>query len=358
MEDKTFRIKTGVFAKDFLYPKTIATIIKKISSYPGFKFEVYTSLPGSRLNGGRPNTYVIENNCIYPLGDDHKRIKRESSNALLIASDILSGKYPATKGDYFEKINYPKKNTIDPKNNTIKELETKFRDSIRVLNSNGIGVGLALTNHFIDKSDLEDPYFQRTADFLADQSREGVKNSITYVNDKLADFLRSKYGQQLGLTASIIKFCAQPDLTYQESLKTADDVVLFHGDIFDDEVLNSIPKNKRKNVFILASTGCKLQCSKQSANQHYLHASRFNRGEIETFERGFCKFKKSENCSPDKQMFEKLIDLGYISYKFGRSTCLSEQSLLSMAGPYEHLQMPKTLNYYFKNKENEMGAGK
>lgn len=59
------RVKTGVFAVDFIEQSELESFLDRISFFHDVEWQAYTSLPGSKLNGGRPNTFIAEDEDVY-----------------------------------------------------------------------------------------------------------------------------------------------------------------------------------------------------------------------------------------------------------------------------------------------------
>jgi len=275
-----FRIKTGVFAIDFIDSSNLASFFNRLEHYPEVEFQVYTSLPGSRLNGGRPNTFILHGKDVYNTTPPYH-----------------------TQGAMWGKL---------------KDLEKRTIEAIKTLNKRGVRVSFALTNHFVEDKDLEDPYFLRVLDFLADQSNRTFRNDITYVDDSLREFILKRYGSSLSITASTIKFSAEPRLSYEDGLKLADDIVLTPQDGLNDDVLMSIPECHRNRVFIITNSGCRRACSKFDSDRHYRATSFFNNGVLHGLDYR-CRFEDyPESCNIDPKRFQELVEMGYPSFKLGR----------------------------------------
>lgn len=275
-------LKTGLFSPQMLDTEKVRKATEGNSSVDihGVSMQVegvYTSLPGSVLNGGRINSYHVDGDLVY------KRDRGECTDELV---------------------------------GSVEEITDRFIESIGVWNEAGFFVDLALTNHFVEESDLEDPMLRRTLDYLADQNRnEGMSNGVVYLNDNLRSFLNFEY-RDLKLTTSIIKFFHEPDFSYEDGLNEADSIVLMRNDRTNNSVLESIPEDRRKDVYIIVNTDC--TCTPAIADMHYRAMSKVNRKESEEMPRCMDhSTNKMTGMLPYEDLM-KLVNLGYTSMKLGR----------------------------------------
>lgn len=240
-----------------------------IREHDNFTGILYFSLLGLRINGGRPNQFVNRDGRLYGTVQGNSYGERAS-------------------------------------------LWNQVKDNIKTANRKGFSMDMTLTNHFIPDEDLEDIAFREFLDFLASQNQEeGVENGITYLNDKLRDFVKQHYGNVFPLTASCLKFSAQPELTYEEIFARGDSVVLTHLDLENHDLLIGLPREKRQDTYILIGSQCKMSCTKERVNAHALQMSRWNMGEKYTVEEIICQNHEGQPPKMYKELYVTLVKAGF-----------------------------------------------
>ena len=266
-------IKSGFFASHIIDDRNVDDFLRCVEDNPQRRYETYTSIPASRLNGGRFNSVSWDGSAFHFVGDIYGTEK--------VLHEV----------EFFELF---------------------FRNISR-LNNHGVPVHLALTNHFVDQEDLDHPHLRRVLDFMIESS---VENGVIYVNDGLRNHLAQRY-PGMTFTGSIIKFYADPSLGYMTHLGRGDRVVMRHTDN-PLEFVDMIPEERRRDADVFVACGCTNQCNSENADSHYRAISLYNRGEVKS--RAECSFSGSGEKKVRWGMDElrELVDEGFTSFKLGR----------------------------------------
>lgn len=219
-------MKIGLWERQFVDLSLLSELPKLNDDLKG-RVILYSSIPGCRLCGGRSDELV-------------------------------------RTGDKVAHVD-------DPLNtHSIDETILRMSEAIRIINEKGYAVEFALTNHIADDCDISDPLLEGVLDMMTTLGDVfGIRNGVIFTRDKVMNHIRSRYGRQIPLTASIIKFYDEPGLTYLDCLGQVDRIGIPHYDMQSREVQESIPLNRRGDVFYLAYTNCVGTCDREMANAHY-----------------------------------------------------------------------------------------
>ena len=274
-------IKLGLFSAEMMEQELLNYLIIFVKNNPTHKFTVYTSIPGSRLNGGRMNAHVLKDDYLYLYGNKNCLIN-------------VGHQHDVTE---------------------------EFLANVDLLNREGISVDFVLNNRFVDQADLEDTVLRGCLGKLSvANSKHGTNNGIIYTRDLVREVIMSEFSDSLRYSASVIKFYDEyPDFTYEQGLAEADSVVLMHRHSNDIDLLESIPKTRRGDVYIIVNSPCRVECTPQRATEHYTAISRYNRGEPFDEKKGGCDFQdpKFTLAVVSEGHADYLRQMGF-SFKLGR----------------------------------------
>ncbi len=185
-----------------------------------------------------------------------------------------------------------------------RQRELSDRD-VAQLNSAGIGVRLAVSNHFVTREDYEE-----NQEFLA---RYHYKpNSVIVTNDDLARWIAEDF-PDYRIDASVIK---NVDTTKKldKVLETYHEVVLPMTANEDFKFLESIEAKDRITLF--ANAGCAFTCPSKTC---YASVSKINKGDEDAAFLCSSSLKEREQLGMIDFDLKPLVDMGFSSFKLLRA---------------------------------------
>jgi len=173
-------------------------------------------------------------------------------------------------------------------------------EDVSRLNERGIGVRLALTNHFATRQEYQD-------------NQELLKryhhplNSVICTNDDLALWIKNDF-TEYDVEASVIKNITSPE-RLEEALKLYDTVVLPMASNDDDEFLDQIQQKSRIRLF--GNAGCAYTCPARICYKSFSKFNKSGKGEL--------KCSQDAKSRPMKGMIdfdlERLREKGFHKFK-------------------------------------------